>query len=176
MKTYWKHLHLRCIGLALCALVVAAPAPAHCGLLDDILNALGQWFSGAGSGSGNGGTSQGGSQSSGSDSNSSESSQEPSPTEEEDTGVEPIADASGPSADGSQESETEAPPDTESPPGEIAATPASNPSGRLPDELAVMIARDAGGHADQYAAYSEKLAETLSRLTQEQRTRVFGGQ
>lgn len=42
-----------------------------------------------------------------------------------------------------------------------------------PDALAQAIANDSGGHADQYAKYSERLAETLSRLTPAQRARIF---
>ncbi len=43
-----------------------------------------------------------------------------------------------------------------------------------PDALAQAIARDSGGHADQYDTYSERLAMTLSKLTPKQRGRVLG--
>ncbi len=42
-----------------------------------------------------------------------------------------------------------------------------------PDALARTIASDAGGHADQYDNYSERLAATLSKMTAEQRSRIF---
>lgn len=42
-----------------------------------------------------------------------------------------------------------------------------------PNALAQTIAKDAGGHADQYDDYSKRLAATLSKLTPAQRHRVF---
>lgn len=57
------------------------------------------------------------------------------------------------------------------------STTSATESGGAPaaTALAQSIARDAGGHADQYAYYADKLAETLAQLSPEQRARVFGG-
>lgn len=62
-----------------------------------------------------------------------------------------------------------------SPPLSAPATTAPAPGGATvnPDALAQAIAREAGGHAQQYVDYSEKLAATLSHLTPAQRARVF---
>ena len=62
-----------------------------------------------------------------------------------------------------------------SPPLSAAVTPTPDTEGATadPDALAQAIAREAGGHAQQYVDYSEKLAATLSQLTPAQRARVF---
>ncbi|MCB1233206.1 MAG: hypothetical protein KDN19_23380 [Verrucomicrobiae bacterium] len=40
-------------------------------------------------------------------------------------------------------------------------------------QLAAVIASDAGGTSEQYSDYAEKLAITLSRLSDEQKARIF---
>jgi hypothetical protein len=75
------------------------------------------------------------------------------------------------SPDGSQ-----ATPDSPSPAVTATATPPPTASSQIAGSaLAVMIASDSGGHADQYATYAERLSETLARLTPAQRARILGG-
>lgn len=128
MKTVWKRSHTRLLALGLCFSVVAAPVPAQCGVLSDILAAFAEWMQGRSS---------------------------PTPTS-------PTSpDSNDPTVDGNPPGAVEAP-----------ANPAPTPQ---PSELASIIAGDAGGHPDQYALYSDKLADTLAGFNADQRGRIFGG-
>lgn len=46
MKTVWKRSQTRLLALGLCFSVVAAPVPAQCGVISDILEAFGKWMQG----------------------------------------------------------------------------------------------------------------------------------
>ena len=67
-------------------------------------------------------------------------------------------------------------PDSPIPAVTATATPPPTASSQIAgNALAVIIASDSGGHADQYATYAERLSETLARLTPAQRARIMGG-
>lgn len=53
----------------------------------------------------------------------------------------------------------------------------SDKKGEKPEagDIANACAADSGGDAKRYTAYAKNLAETLARLTPEQRARIFGG-